>query len=67
MLTGDPYADFVRRDAEESKFRKRLPVCVDCGEPIMGEHFYNFDGRYICAECLDENYMRWTDDYLADH
>lgn len=57
----DPLKDFARRDAEEARWEARRPVCCECEEHIVTEECYEFDGEYICPECL-KNHKRWTDD-----
>lgn len=48
-------------EAELSK----LPKCHECGEPIQSEDCWEFDGKYICENCLDahrvpvEDLMGW--------
>lgn len=57
-LSGDPYADFDRWDAEQERRLARLPKCTVCGEPIHQEDAVCIDGKYYCDDCLDE--MRVT-------
>lgn len=65
FVTSDPNADYLRYDAEQTELLKRLPICTDCGEPIMGDVFYEIGDARICEDCLI-NYRRWTDDYIDD-
>lgn len=63
--SNDPIADFHAWDAEQTELLKRLPICTDCGEPIMGDVFYEIGDARICEDCL-LNYRRWTDDYIDE-
>ena len=31
----------------------------------MPEVFYEINGEFICAECVENVYMRYTDDYIT--
>ena len=59
----DPVADFLRRDAEQARKLERLPVCVECDEPIQDDYCFEIDGELICAECLVRNHRKYTEDY----
>ena len=66
MWTDDPIRDFDRHDARLQKSLSRFPICFECGEPIQAEEFYEFDhGRCICPTCLENNHMRWTEDFIG--
>mgnify|MGYP003290279589 CR=1 FL=1 len=62
-LSGDPVADFLRKDAEDAKYLNSRPRCCECGEYIQDEKYYDFHDRYICPQCLEENHRKWTDDF----
>lgn len=62
--TDDPIADFERYDAMQSELLERLPVCVECGEPVQDECYYEINGEVVCRECLDNNYKKFVDDYI---
>ena len=64
-ITDNPILDFARHDAEQQSALNRLPKCADCGEPITDEHFYLINDEFICQSCLDENYKKCVDDYIA--
>lgn len=63
--TDDPLADFARHDDEEQEFVKKLPVCADCGEPVMDDYYFLINDEVICPKCMDRNYRKWTDEYIA--
>lgn len=58
----DNYDLFEQHEAEMERLLESRPVCSECGEYIQDEYFYEINGEYICEECLNENYRRWTDD-----
>ena len=63
--TDDPHRDFDRYEDRRQRAIDRRPHCCECGEPIMDDHFYEFeDGKYICPECLEDNHRKWTEDYI---
>lgn len=50
--------------AEQQKKLDKLPHCADCGEPIQADRFYLINDEPICQDCLESNYMKWTEDYI---
>ncbi len=60
----DPVADFLRHDADEAKELSRLPVCVECDEPIQDEYCFEINGELVCIRCLRDNHRKFTDDYV---
>ena len=63
--TNDPLADFDRHEAKQQKLLDKLPICVDCGEPITDDHFYMICDDPLCPSCLENNYRKDTDDYVG--
>lgn len=51
---GEPYEDFLRKEAEEEKWLKTRPVCAWCGQPIQDEYAYEIDGELVCEVCIEE-------------
>ena len=64
MWTGDAYSDFEKWDGERERRRCKRPKCADCGEHIQDEQLYLIGGKFICPECLEENYKRNTEDFI---
>ena len=62
--TDDPLRDFERYDAEQQAELDKLPICAECGKPIQSEKCCEIDGGVICEGCLENNHMRWVDDYI---
>lgn len=58
--TSNPVIDFLRYDLERAEKELELPVCDICGE-TQEDHFYEIDGRRLCADCLDDIYRREVD------
>lgn len=58
--TDDPIADFLRHDEQCQRNARRLPRCVECGEPIQDEYAYCFDGEWTCEDCM-QNYRQPVD------
>jgi formylmethanofuran dehydrogenase subunit E len=55
--------------ARERRLRK-YPRCSRCKERIVDDVFNDFDGDFICEDCLagyiSDNFKVKTDDYLED-
>lgn len=66
MYTDDPIADFLRYDAEQERKLEMLPVCVCCGEPIQTEEYYDINDDLFCPECMEDNFKRWTGNYIKE-
>lgn len=62
--TDDPHADFDRWDADEQKALKKLPKCEYCGETIMDDHLYDFNGDIMCETCLKEHFRKPVENYM---
>lgn len=63
MHAPDNLDQFLRFDAEQAEWQKRLPVCVNCDEPIE-DYYYEINGEVICKDCLDRDYRKDVDDYI---
>lgn len=61
----DPVADFERYDAEQQRRLSELPVCSECGEPVQDDFYYEINDEIICQECLDRDFRKRTEDYIA--
>ena len=64
------YSDNPVRDAERyyndlEKQAEKLPVCSECGYRIDGEKAFEFNGEYICEDCLIENHRVWVEDLIS--
>ena len=60
--TDDPAADYARWEAEQARELAKLPICADCGEPITSDYCYCINDEYICPDCMDSGYRKWTED-----
>lgn len=63
FLSDDPVKDFDRYDAEQEKKLERCPYCVECDRSVQDEHYYLFDDKIICPQCLLENHKQRTDEF----
>lgn len=57
LRTDNPVADFLRYDAEQTRWLESLPECADYGEPIQDEEAYYRNGERICLDCMDSYRM----------
>lgn len=60
----DPIADFDAYDREQAKEMDKLPRCEHCGEPIQDEYFYLIGDEAYCADCLESEFCKRTEDYI---
>lgn len=63
IYTDDPAKDFDRWDMEQARREARLPVCDCCGEIINDDFYWEIDDEILCADCMNERYRHYTDDY----
>lgn len=63
-ITDDPVADYARYEAEQAREIAKLPVCADCGEPVMDDHYYLINDEVICPDCLEAGYRKEIEDYI---
>lgn len=52
-ITDDPIADFNRRDAEQTAWLKKRPICIECGEHIQDETAFYINGEWFCDRCIE--------------
>lgn len=57
--TDDPVADAERYAADKDEELEKLPKCIECGEPIQTEYYFEIDGELYCEECMD-NHKHYT-------
>ena len=62
--TDDPIADYNRYCAEEERQMAKLPKCGCCGYRVTDETYYDIDGEILCEECLNDKYLKYTDNYM---
>lgn len=53
--TNDPIADSYAFEREQEERARDLPVCAECGEPIVDEYAYFMSGEWICRDCMEEH------------
>ena len=49
----DNYDLWKDHEWEKERRLKRLPKCIECGEPIQSDHAYQFEGKFICPDCME--------------
>lgn len=64
--TGDPLDDFNRLDMEQARQEARLPVCENpkCKKRIDDENYFEIGGEILCRQCMEDRYMKYTEDYI---
>lgn len=58
MWTDDPVRDAAAHDAEGEAWLKSLPVCDECGEPIVEDFYWEINGDVYCEDCL-QKHIKW--------
>ena len=59
------YNDFFNdHEARQEKKAERFPKCFDCGEVILDEFCFEFEGDLFCEDCLCKNHKKRTEDYI---
>ena len=53
----------ARQQRELEEYIARLPICSECGEPIMCDFLYKINDELICEHCMDKH-RRPTEDYV---
>jgi formylmethanofuran dehydrogenase subunit E len=64
FYTDDPARDFDRWDMEQARAEARLPVCECCGEVIHDDNYFEIDNEILCRECVEDKYMKSTEDFI---
>ena len=64
MWTDDPVFDAERYMAEQEAKLDKLPVCVECENPITTDECYELDNGLVCPDCLIENHRKWVEDFI---
>ena len=50
-------------DAALQREYRKLPMCAYCGEPIIDEYLFDFEGTLCCESCADSRFKRATENY----
>lgn len=64
--TGDPLADFERLERENESYARIHPVCCHCGDPIMDDRMFVINDNYYHIECAEDEFQKWTEDYIEE-
>lgn len=64
MHCPDNYDIWASHEADVERRRAVRPICDCCYEPIIGERLFDIDGELFCMECVKENFIKDTDDYI---
>lgn len=64
IYTDDAERDFDRYDMEMERRRARLPVCDKCRKRIQADEYFDIEGEILCRDCMEDRYMKYTEDYI---
>jgi hypothetical protein len=62
--SGDPEADFARRDREQEAWLKSRPVCAFCRQHIQEERLMHIEGGFYHLTCAVETFGEDTEEYV---
>ena len=69
MYCPDNYDAFVayeeRREREYQEWKRKLPLCSECGNPIEDEECIKIGDKLYCEECI-ENMKVCTENYMKE-
>ena len=60
----DNYDLFLRHEAQKEVDREKLPVCIECRQPIQDDRCYMFSEVFICDDCMEINHRVKTEEYI---
>lgn len=60
----DNYSQWKLREQQHECWLKKRPLCDYCEEHIQEEHFYLINGECICPDCMENNFKKWTEDFV---
>ena len=60
----DAYDKWAEHDSRQEEALKKLPECCYCGKAIQSYYCYEINGEIMCPGCLEENYMKRTEDLV---
>ena len=64
FYSDDPVADFHHYDNAKQRRLKQRPQCSECEHHIQEEELFEFDGKLICLDCLNNNHKKPTEDFM---
>ena len=59
------YDLWARYDDEKERELAKLPVCVDCDQPIQDDYYYLINDKCICPDCLESGYRKDVENYAG--
>jgi formylmethanofuran dehydrogenase subunit E len=45
----------ARQQRELEEYIERLPICSECGQPMMCDWCYEINGELVCEHCIEEH------------
>lgn len=64
----DNYDIWEAHEIEMEKRLARLPICENpkCKKRIQDDEYFEIDGEILCRDCMEDRYMKYTEDYCGD-
>lgn len=60
----DNYDMFLIHESQKEAELEKLPVCIECEQPIQDDRCYMFSEVFICDDCMEINHRVKTEDYI---
>ena len=61
----DNYSRWEHHDAEQERWLDNLPECCLCNQPIQNERLFDIEGNLYHEECAEDEFRKWTEDYIT--
>ena len=61
IKSDDPLLDYSRWEYEEYLWEQSRPICFQCGEHILDDYMWEFEGYYYCESCVAAHRQRIED------
>ena len=55
---------YAMHEARQERELRKYPKCAYCGERITDDECYEINDELICTDCLRDNFLKRTDDYV---
>ena len=60
----DAYEMWRAKERKEIQWLAKRPICYYCSHHIQDERVFVIDGKFFHVECAEEEFLKWTEDYI---
>lgn len=65
FYSDDPIYDQELYDRQQERRLACYPECAHCGYKIQDERLFDFGGELYHIKCAEQEFQKWTEDYMA--